>query len=178
MSSNNLELTAFLNEVHKTDGYYWEGNTMTSEVKEMSELEKTLEWFKQAIPEPTIESACVQIGCAYEETGELASTLNDDDAAYEIGYVAKKYKSKSIAYIEAMECLTPENKIQMLDDIVDEIVTRIGIGHNMGFDILGALAEVNRSNFSKFEDGKPVFNEQGKISKGKDYTPPKLDSFI
>lgn len=70
------------------------------------------------------------------------------------------------------------DKVQMLDDIVDEIVTRVGLAHMMGFDLLGALAEVNRSNFSKFEDGKPVFDENGKITKGKHYTPPNLTNMI
>lgn len=38
-------------------------------------------------------------------------------------------------------------------------------------NVPGALAEVNRSNYSKFEDGEPVFNENMKVMKGKDYTP-------
>jgi hypothetical protein len=43
---------------------------------------------------------------------------------------------------------------------------------------IDGLAEVNDSNYSKFEYGKPVFNKQGKISKGKYYKPPQLDKFI
>jgi predicted HAD superfamily Cof-like phosphohydrolase len=70
------------------------------------------------------------------------------------------------------------NEIELLDSLADQIVTAIGVAHMMGFDILGALQEVNRSNFSKFEDGKAVFDENGKIRKGKDYTPPNLESFV
>ena len=47
-----------------------------------------------------------------------------------------------------------------------------------GFDMQKALAEVVRSNFSKFENGKPVFDDNGKIKKGANYTPPQLQEFI
>jgi hypothetical protein len=48
----------------------------------------------------------------------------------------------------------------------------------MGYDLTGALAEVDGSNYSKFEDGVPVFNEQGKIRKGKGFYQPNLKPFI
>lgn len=140
-------------------------------------LKKTKEWFEQAIPEPTIEQACVQIGCAYEETGELARTLCDD-VRTDLEWIAKEYKSSSADHVRFIAEINHQERVQMLDDIVDEIVTRTGIGHCMGFDILGALEEVNRSNFSKFEDGKPVFDVNGKITKGKDYVKPNLEKFV
>ena len=46
-----------------------------------------------------------------------------------------------------------------------------------GMDIVGALDEVNRSNFSKFVNGKPVFDENGKIKKGANYKEPDLKRF-
>lgn len=42
----------------------------------------------------------------------------------------------------------------------------------------GALAEVNRSNWTKFVNGKPVINEQGKITKGSHYRKSNLIDFI
>ena len=141
-------------------------------------LKTTLSWHQQAIKNPTIETACVAIGCAYEETAELASTMGDASTSHELNVVAESYKKSEIGYVREIEKLDFFEKIQMLDDIVDEIVTRVGIAHNMGFDIIGALNEVNRSNFSKFEDGKPVFDENGKITKGKNYTPPQLSEFV
>ena len=47
----------------------------------------------------------------------------------------------------------------------------------MGFDMVGALDEINKSNWSKFENGKPVFDENGKIKKGAEYFKPKLSKF-
>ena len=144
----------------------------------MNELQETKLWFEQAIPEPTVETTCVQIGCAYEETAELAKTLNCGELNKELSNYSKAYKSKNEYAINELMLMDGETAIQMLDDIVDEIVTRVGIAHGMGFDILGAIAEVNRSNFSKFEDGKPVFDSNGKITKGKHYSPPNLKPFI
>lgn len=43
---------------------------------------------------------------------------------------------------------------------------------------VSSFEEVNRSNWSKFVDGKPVFDENGKIKKGDGYTPPDLSKFV
>ena len=67
----------------------------------------------------------------------------------------------------------------VLDGITDQQVTAIGIGHMLGMDTTGALAEVDRSNFSKFgKDGQPIFDENGKIKKGPHYVKPNLEPFL
>src|SRR5690554_3730607 len=68
--------------------------------------------------------------------------------------------------------------VDHLDALTDQIVTAVGCAHMAGMDIVGALDEVNRSNFSKFEDGKPVFDEHGKIKKGRGYQSPALGRFV
>ena len=77
-----------------------------------------------------------------------------------------------------MFSMSSVDRVALLDAICDRIVTGIGMAHMLGMDIIGALDEVNRSNFSKFEDGKPVFNEHGKIKKGRDYKAPELEKFV
>lgn len=74
--------------------------------------------------------------------------------------------------------LSDPGKADLLDALCDQIVTAIGVGYMAGFDMAGALREVIRSNASKFENGKPLFDENGKIRKGKDYTPPELAQFV
>lgn len=71
-----------------------------------------------------------------------------------------------------------EQRLAVLDALADQIVTATGVGTFLGMNVPGALAEVNRSNYSKFEDGEPVFNENMKVMKGKDYTPPDLTPYI
>ena len=141
-------------------------------------LEKTKEWFEQAIPEPTIEQACIQIGCHYEEVAEMAESMADDELSVQIEHVSDSYKSLSPIFMDSVRNLSESEEAELLDSLVDQIVTAVGVGHMMGMDVLGALEEVNRSNFSKFEDGKPVFDANGKITKGKNYSKPNLEKFV
>ena len=66
----------------------------------------------------------------------------------------------------------------MLDALCDQIVTAIGVAHRFGFDIQGALAEVNRSNWSKLVDGQFQHDANGKVIKPADYSPPNLAPFV
>jgi NTP pyrophosphatase (non-canonical NTP hydrolase) len=135
-------------------------------------------WFETAIPEPTIEQACIQIGCHYEEVGEMAESIDDYSLYGQASGCADDYKYTNIYCMNKVRDLSDSDKSDLLDSLCDQIVTAIGVAHMLGMDIESALSEVNDSNYSKFEDGKPVFNEQGKISKGKYYKLPQLDKFI
>lgn len=141
-------------------------------------LENTKKWFEQAIPEPTDEQKCIQIGCHYEEVAEMMDPLVDDFVAIKISELADEYKQCRADHVSFLPSLIHEEKVELLDSLADQIVTAVGVAHMMGFDILGALEEVNRSNFSKFEDGKPVFDDNGKITKGKNYVKPNLERFV
>ena len=136
------------------------------------------EWFKAAKPEPTVKDAWVQIGCHYEEVAEMADALWDEEVLESAENAAYDYKDTEDCFIYFLEDLSECQRIQLLDAICDQIVTAVGVAYMMGMDIEGALAEVNRSNWSKFEGGVPVFNEQGKIAKGVEYTPPELSDYI
>ena len=135
-------------------------------------------WFETAIPEPNIEQACIQVGVHFEECGEMAESLTDQQLGDEAHRVANEYKSLNSHYLYVIDELTDSDKTALLDSLCDQIVTAVGVAHMLGMDIESALSEVNDSNYSKFEDNKPVFNKQGKISKGKYYKPPQLDKFI
>ena len=136
------------------------------------------EWFKAAKPNPSTADACVQIGCHYEEVSEMGAALCDYDVACELADTALLYKMNPNWYIGAIEELSADARVELLDALCDQVVTAVGVAYMMGMDIEGALAEVNRSNWSKFEGGVPVFNEQGKIAKGVEYTPPELSDYI
>ena len=133
----------------------------------MSEIKRTLEWFQQAMPDPTIEQRQIQLGCHVEEFSEMLLSVDLLEWAHDITLLSDDLKSGD----DSVSNL-PINKTALLDAMVDQIVTAIGVCHTMGFDLEGALAEVNRSNFSKFEDGKAVFDENGKITKGEHYSKP------
>jgi len=144
----------------------------------MDELKRAVEWHKQAVPNPTIESACVQIGCHYEEVAEMAQATGDNDLLIEAERVGVEYKSKNSHYLDVLYNLNNADKIKLLDALCDQIVTAAGVAHSLGFDLIGALGEVNDSNYSKFTDGKPVFDKNGKIDKPATYIKPNLKAFI
>lgn len=140
-------------------------------------LADTLKWFELAVPEPTLKSQMVQIGCHFEEVAEMMAELGNRYESLEIDNLADYYKN-SFTDSEHIEPLSLEKDIELLDSLCDQIVTALGVGYMFSFDMKKALAEVVRSNFSKFENGKPVFDDNGKIKKGASYTPPQLGEFI
>ena len=140
-------------------------------------VESILCWFKAAKPLPSTTDAAVQIGCHFEEVGKMATSLGDSVLYKEADEAATYFKNANEihgAFLAVLDC----NKLELLDALCDQIVTALGIGYMMGFDMVGALKEVNASNYSKFENDKPVFNEQGKIAKGKDYFKPNLTTYL
>lgn len=140
-------------------------------------IKSILSWFQAAVPEPTDKSRAVQIGCHYEEVAEMCDALSDDDASYAISTASRYYKGSAI-YKDCLATLAPECRKELLDSLCDQIVTAIGVAHMFGMDIEGALAEVDRSNWSKAEGGKFQFDANGKIMKPASYSPPVLDSFV
>ena len=135
------------------------------------------EWFKAAKPNPSTADACVQIGCHYEEVSEMSAVLYDD-VEHALAATALAYKMNRGRYLAYVEELSADERVELLDALCDQVVTAVGVAYMMGMDIEGALAEVNRSNWSKFEGGVPVFNEHGKIAKSVEYTPPELSDYI
>ncbi len=136
------------------------------------------EWFKAAKPNPSTADACVQIGCHYEEVAEMSAVIHYD-VEYMLEATALEYQMYYSGYLgTVLEELSADARVELLNALCNQIVTAVGVAYMMGMDIEGALAEVDRSNWSKFEGGVPVFNEQGKIAKGVEYTPPELSDYI
>ena len=108
----------------------------------------------------------------------MMASLSDNDAELEVIDISIEYKETSSYLVNHLLQIGTDEKKELLDSLIDQMVTAMGVGHMMGFDMMSALAEVNRSNFSKLEDGRPVFDVNGKITKGKNYTPPELGGFI
>ena len=68
------------------------------------------------------------------------------------------------------------NRKELLDALADQIVTAVGVGVCAGMNMPKAVAEVNSSNWSKFNyRGYPEFDENGKIKKGEQYRKPNLE---
>lgn len=140
-------------------------------------IKRILDWFQTAKPQPTVSDARLQVGCNLEEVAEMLMVFGDEASVEQIAEIADAYKEPWPSSVE-QTIFNYANHPELLDALCNQIVTAVGVAHMMGFDIEGALAEVCRSNESKFEDGKPVFDNSGKIAKGKNYTAPDLARFI
>ncbi len=67
----------------------------------------------------------------------------------------------------------------MADALTDILYVTYGAGHSFGIDLDKCFDEVQKSNMSKLgKDGKPIYNEFGKVMKGPNYFEPNLNKFI
>ena len=131
-------------------------------------------WFELAVPTPTDKNRAVQLGCHFEEVAEMLAAIGETFIAERLALIATQYKKDS-----AVEINEPGlDRTELLDALCDQIVTAVGMAHMFGLDIDGALVEVTRSNYSKFVDGKPVFDANGKIAKPATYSKPNLEQFV
>ena len=74
-----------------------------------------------------------------------------------------------------------ENKdlLEVADALTDILYVTYGAGHAFGIDLNQCFNEVQNSNMSKLgEDGKPIYNEAGKVMKGPNYFKPNLSKFV
>ena len=74
-----------------------------------------------------------------------------------------------------------ENKdlLEVADALTDILYVTYGAGHAFGIDLDKCFEEVQSSNMSKLgEDGKPIYNESGKVMKGPKYFKPDLTKFV
>ena len=74
-----------------------------------------------------------------------------------------------------------ENKdiLEVADALTDILYVTYGAGHAFGNDLDKCFDEVQNSNMSKLdENGKPIYNESGKVMKGPNYFKPNLSKFV
>ena len=68
---------------------------------------------------------------------------------------------------------------EVADALTDILHVTYGAGHAFGIDLDKCFNEVQKSNMSKLDsDGKPIFNEDGKVMKGPNYFKPDLNKFL
>ena len=76
---------------------------------------------------------------------------------------------------EFQEALNDKNLKEVADSLTDILYVTYGAGHAFGIDLDKCFDEVQRSNMSKLgADGKPIYNEHGKVMKGPNYFKPNL----
>ena len=72
-----------------------------------------------------------------------------------------------------------KNLKEIADALTDILYVTYGAGYAYGIDLDKCFKEVQRANMSKLgEDGKPIYNEKGKVMKGPNYLEPNLKQFV
>jgi len=76
---------------------------------------------------------------------------------------------------ELKKAVDDKDILEIADALTDILYVTYGAGHSFGIDLDKCFEEVQNSNMSKSgEDGKPIYNEQGKVMKGPNYFKPNL----
>ena len=80
---------------------------------------------------------------------------------------------------ELKVAMESKDLLEVADALTDILYVTYGAGHAFGIDLDKCFEEVQNSNMSKLgEDGKPIYNEKGKVMKGPKYFKPNLAKFI
>ena len=75
--------------------------------------------------------------------------------------------------------LENNNLLEVADALTDILYVTYGAGHAFGINLDECFQEVQNSNMSKLDNnGKPIYNEKGKVLKGPNYFKPNLNKFI
>ena len=80
---------------------------------------------------------------------------------------------------ELTEAMNNKDLLEVADALTDILYVTYGAGHSFGIDLDKCFDEVQKSNMSKLgEDGKPIYNDYGKVMKGPNYFSPNLKKII
>ena len=145
-------------------------------------------WHELARPTPDQKAFDVQLGCHFEEIGEMLEALgisnnlaympSSDDANISASAVFSTALNSISILAESLKAgvftTNVENRKELADSIGDQVVTGMGVAHCAAMNGAVIVERIDHSNWSKFVDGKPEFHENGKIAKPATYQPPDL----
>ena len=119
----------------------------------------------------------------FEKVGLFMKTFNQD-VKVTSSLSTDKINSLRISLIneeleELKQAISEKNLTEVADALTDILYVTYGAGHAFGIDLDSCFDEVQNSNMSKLgKDGKPIYNEAGKVMKGPNYFKPDLSKFI
>ena len=80
---------------------------------------------------------------------------------------------------ELTEAMNNKDLLEVADALTDILYVTYGAGHAFGINLDKCFEEVQNSNMSKLDDnGKPIYNEHGKVMKGPNFFKPDLSKFV
>ena len=119
----------------------------------------------------------------FEKVGLFMKTFNQE-VKIKSGLSSERINSLRISLIseeleELKKAISEKNVEEVADALTDILYVTYGSGHAFGIDLDKCFNEVQESNMSKLDtNGKPIFNEYGKVMKGPNYFKPNLSKFL
>tara|TARA_B100001245_G_scaffold8521_1_gene5875 strand:- start:2751 stop:3122 length:372 start_codon:yes stop_codon:yes gene_type:complete len=119
----------------------------------------------------------------FEKVGLFMKTFNQE-VKTSSGLGSEKINTLRINLIseefeELKKAISDNNIVEIADALTDILYVTYGAGHAFGINLDKCFNEVQESNMSKLDqDGKPIFNEHGKVMKGPSYFKPDLSKFL
>ena len=107
-----------------------------------------------------------------QEVKEKAEFPNDKITSLRLDLIKEE-----LAELEA--AINKKDIKEVADALTDILYVTYGAGHAFGINLDKCFKEVQNSNMSKLgDDGKPIFNDKGKVMKGPNYVKPDLNKFV
>tara|TARA_B100000886_G_scaffold161790_1_gene110301 strand:- start:3599 stop:3970 length:372 start_codon:yes stop_codon:yes gene_type:complete len=95
------------------------------------------------------------------------------------GIVNLRYELIKEELGEFKDAIEKKDIKEVADALTDILYVTYGAGHSFGIDLDKCFQEVQNSNMSKLgDDGKPIYNDKGKVMKGPNYFKPDLKKFV
>ena len=119
----------------------------------------------------------------FEKVGVFMKTFNQD-VKVKSSLSTDKINLLRISLIneeleELKQAMSEKNLTEVADALTDILYVTYGAGHAFGINLDKCFEEVQNSNMSKLDDnGKPIYNESGKVMKGPNYFKPDLSKFV
>ena len=119
----------------------------------------------------------------FEKVGLFMKTFGQE-VKVKAGFSSEKINKLRIDLIEEeleelKEAINKKDFKETIDALTDILYVTYGAGHAFGVNLDKCFEEVQNSNMSKLgKDGKPIFNERGKVMKGPNYFKPDLEQFL
>lgn len=135
-------------------------------------------WAQRLNPNPTERTLNVQIGCHLEEVAEMLDCIVGDrdraELAVSQAYEAVVALATALKVGEYQVSIPKGLRADFLDSLADQGVTAASVAYNANMNLIEAQHRVDQSNWSKFVDGQPLYDENGKCAKGPNYQPVDL----
>ena len=107
-----------------------------------------------------------------QETKEKASFPDDKTTSLRYDLIEEELS-------ELKEAINKKDIKEVADALTDILYVTYGAGHAFGINLDKCFEEVQNSNMSKLgSDGKPIYNDKGKVMKGPNYFKPDLGKFV